>query len=102
MADQESKQCTVIVSYEVAHEDADRFLDSWEKANEFLREQPGFVSTALHRAVSANPDFRFVNVSCWESDDAFRAATQSQDFRDASGRLSPFPIHASAYEIVTT
>jgi heme-degrading monooxygenase HmoA len=102
MADESKKQCTVIVSYEVAHEDADRFLDSWEKANDFLRKQPGFVSTALHRAVSANPDFRFVNVSCWESDDAFRSATQSQDFRDASGRLVPFPIHASAYEVVKT
>lgn len=102
MAEQNKKQCTVIVSYEVAHEDADRFLDSWEKANDFLQKQPGFVSTALHRAVSANPDFRFVNVSCWESDDAFRSATQSQDFRDASGRLLPFPIHASAYEVVRT
>ena len=102
MANESKKQCTVIVSYEVAHEDADRFLDSWEKANDFLRQQPGFVSTALHRAVSANPDFRFVNVSCWESDDAFRTATQSQEFRDASGRLVPFPIHASAYEVVKT
>ena len=46
MADENKKQCTVIVSYEVAHEDADRFLDSWEKANDFLRQQPGFVSTA--------------------------------------------------------
>jgi hypothetical protein len=36
----------VTVTYEVAHEDADRFLDSWEKANEFLRKQPGFVGTA--------------------------------------------------------
>ncbi|HUR23518.1 MAG TPA: antibiotic biosynthesis monooxygenase family protein [Acidimicrobiales bacterium] len=102
MADKKEKQCTVIVSYEVAHEDAERFLDSWEKANNFLRKQPGFVSTALHRAVSANPDFRFVNVSCWENDDAFRSATQSQEFREASGRLVPFPIHASAYEIVKT
>ena len=94
------KQLTAIVAYEVAHEDRDRFLDSWEKANEFLKKQPGYVSTALHEAVSANPDFRFVNVSCWESDDAFRKATQSQHFREVSGRLAPFPIHASAYEIV--
>ena len=94
------KQCTAIVAYEVSAEDAERFLDSWEKANEFLREQPGLVSTALHRAESANPDFRFVNVSCWENADAFRAATQSQGFRDASGRLEAFPIHASVYEVV--
>lgn len=94
------RQCTVIVSYEVAHEDRERFLDSWDMANSFLKGQPGFLSTALHQAVSANPDFRFVNVSTWESDEAFRNATQSQDFRDASGRLAPFPIHASAYEVI--
>jgi len=96
------KQLTVIVSYEVAHEDSSRFLDSWEKANDVLRKQPGFVSNALHRAVSANPDFRFVNVSCWENEDAFRAATQSAEFQGASGRLNPFPLHASAYEVVRT
>jgi heme oxygenase (mycobilin-producing) len=96
----EDAQCTVIVSYEVAHEDRDRFLDSWDKANAFLKKQPGLVSTALHQAVSANPDFRFVNVSCWESADAFRKATQSPHFKEASGRLEPFPIHASAYEVI--
>ncbi len=95
-------QCTVIVAYEVAHADSERFLDSWEKANDFLRKQPGFVSNALHRAVSANPDFRFVNVSCWENDDAFRSATQSHDFQEISGRLAPFPVHAAVYELVRT
>ena len=96
------EQCTVIVAYEVAHEDCQRFMDSWEKANAALKEQPGFVSTALHKAVSANPDFRFVNISCWESDDAFRAATCSPAFQEASARLSPFPVHGSAYEVVKT
>lgn len=95
-------QCTAIVAYEVAYEDSDRFLDSWEKANAYLRKQPGFVSTTLHQAASASPDFRFVNISRWESDDAFRSATQSQGFREASGRLLPFPVHASVYEIVRT
>ena len=92
--------CTAIVAYEVSAEDSDRFLESWERANEFLKEQPGLRSTTLHKAASANPDFRFVNVSCWESADAFRAATQSQGFRDAAGRLEAFPIHASVYEVV--
>ena len=93
-------QCTAIVAYEVLAEDSERFLDSWEVANAFLTKQPGHVSTTLHRAESANPDFRFVNVSCWESADAFRTATQSQGFRDAAGRLEAFPIHASVYEVV--
>ena len=93
-------QCTAIVAYEVEADDAERFLDSWKIANDFLKEQPGFTSTALHRAVSANPDFRFVNISCWESDDAFRAATLSHGFLEASGRLQAFPIHAAAYEVM--
>ncbi len=93
------EQCHAIVAYEVSEADADRFLDSWERANGFLREQPGHVSTTLHRATSANPDFRFVNVSCWENADAFRAATQSQEFKEVSGRLEAFPIHAAVYEV---
>jgi heme-degrading monooxygenase HmoA len=97
--DEDGKEVTVIVAYEVAHEDSERFLDSWEKANACLQNQKGLTSTALHRAVSANPDFRFVNISTWSSADAFRKATQSQEFRDASGRLDAFTMHASAYEV---
>ena len=93
------EQVHAIVAYEVSEVDADRFLDSWERANEFLREQAGHVSTTLHRATSANPDFRFVNVSCWESADAFRAATQNLEFREKSGRLEAFPIHAAVYGV---
>lgn len=102
MADNDNQQLTVIVAYEVAYEDCDRFLDSWEKANDCLKEQPGFISTALHRAISANPDFRFVNVGRWESADAFRAATQGEGFRNASGRLDAFTMHAAAYEVART
>ena len=96
----EQGQCTVIVAYEVAHEDCERFIDSWEKANAYLKEQPGFVSTTLHKAVSANPDFRFVNIGCWENEDAFRNATQTHEFREVSARLVPFNLHAAAYEVV--
>ncbi len=90
-------QCIAIVAYEVAYEDSERFLDSWDRANAFLKDQAGFISNNLYQAVSANPDFRFVNVASWESADAFRAATQSEGFREASGRLEPFPVHASVY-----
>ena len=96
----EEDQCTAIIAYEVSQEDCERFVDSWERANNFLMEQPGHISTTLHRACSANPDFRFVNVSCWENAEAFRKATQSDEFREVAGRLEAFPIHASVYEVV--
>jgi len=92
--------CTAIVSYEVHGEDCDKFLNAWKKANAHVQAQPGHVSTTLHQSASANPDFRFVNVSCWDSADDFRAATQSEAFREASAQLEAYPIHAAVYDTV--
>ncbi|MGI9080382.1 MAG: antibiotic biosynthesis monooxygenase family protein [Acidimicrobiales bacterium] len=94
--------CTTIVAYEVNGEDCDKFLNAWKEANDYLKNQKGHTSTTLHQSASANPDFRFVNVSCWDSAEAFRLATQSEDFREASAKLEAYPIHASVYEVVET
>ena len=91
-------QCVAIVLYEVNAEDAEKFLNAWERANEFLKQQPGFVSTTLHHATSASPAFRFVNVAQWRSADDFRNATQSNGFSEASGALMAYTCHAAAYE----
>ena len=93
-------ECIGIVAYEVMNEDRERFLNAWNKANDFLKEQPGYVGTALHEAASANPHFRFVNVARWRNADDFRAATQSNGFQEASGALGAYPIHAAVYEVV--
>jgi len=94
--------CTTIVAYEVNGEDCDKFLNAWKEADAHLQKQKGHVSTTLHKSASANPDFRFVNVSCWDSADDFRAATQSEEFREASAKLEAYPVHASVYEVVET
>jgi len=88
------------VAYEVNGEDTDKFLNAWKKAQAHLKKQKGHVSTSLHKSASANPDFRFVNVASWASADAFRSATQSSAFREASSLLEAYPIHASVYEVV--
>jgi heme-degrading monooxygenase HmoA len=97
MADEE---CTAIVAYEVLNEDRPKFLEAWEKADEYLKGQPGYLRSELHQAVSANPDFRYVNIGCWKNAEDFRTATQSNGFREASGSLEAYPVHASAYEVV--
>ncbi len=94
------QECTAIVAYEVHAEDIDKFLNAWDQAHSYLKEQPGFISNALHQAVSANPHFRFVNIARWDSADSFRAATLSSAFSEASGPLAPYPIHASVYDVV--
>jgi heme-degrading monooxygenase HmoA len=92
--------CTAIVSYEVGCEDVDTFMDAWDQANAFLKKQPGHVGTQLYGAVSANPTFRFVAVAKWKSADDLRKAIQSSGYAEASGRLSAYPVHGSAYDVV--
>ena len=95
-----TKPCTAIVSYKVRDEDVDNFLNAWDRANDFLKKQPGHVSTTLHRAMSSSPPFRFVNVAKWKTVEDFRKATQSTGYQEASGWLRAYPVYASVYDAV--
>jgi len=62
--------------------------------------QRGYLSTRPHRSLSPQADFRFVNVARWESAQALQAlqaATAAPEFQNAP---TPFPFHASLYEVV--
>jgi heme-degrading monooxygenase HmoA len=77
----------------------DQFMGGWQRAADYLRSQPGFVGTRLHRAISPNARFRFVNVAEWESPQAFQAAVTSETFRNMAGGTPPN--YPSLYEVVT-
>ena len=77
---------------------ADRaFLEYWDRARRFLGAQDGYLWTRLHRSLSPEADFRFVNVALWQSAQAFQAAISHPEFGGAS---APFSFHASLYEVV--
>ena len=87
----------LINAFEVpAGQDA-AFLEGWERARDYLSTQQGYLATRLHRSLTPNAEFRFVNVALWESQQAFRAATAQPEFEGAS---IPFPFHASLYEVI--
>ena len=76
----------------------EEFLRGWERAADYMRQQPGFVSTRLHRALQPDARFRFVNVADWESPQDFQAAVGSEEFRQiASGAAPGSP---ALYEVV--
>ncbi len=64
----------------------DDFLRGWERAADYMRKQPGFVSTRLHRALVPDARFRFINVAEWESPEDFQAAVGRPEFRDIAAR----------------
>ena len=82
------------------HVSDDDFLAGWQRAADYLRTQPGFVSTRLHRAISPDPRFRFINVAECESPQHFHAAVTDPAFTGLA-KNSP-PNHPALYEVART
>lgn len=73
---------TLINSFVVPAGREAAFLELWTQTSEFFRAQPGFVALRLHRALSPNASFRFVNVAEWTSAQAFAAAHAVDRFHE--------------------
>jgi len=71
--------------------DEEIFLSAWQNDAAFMKRQPGFISTQLHRAIGDSPTY--LNYAVWESTDDFRAAFTHPEFRAA---LSSYPASAVA------
>ena len=71
--------------------DEPAFLEAWRDDAEFMKRQPGFISTQLHRAIGESPTY--LNYAVWESTAAFRAAFTHPEF---VAKLSAYPSSAVA------
>ena len=76
---QETGPVVLINTFNVAPEEADRLLAVWAEDAAFMKQQPGFISTQLHRGIAGSTTF--VNVAVWESAQALRAAFSSPAFQ---------------------
>ena len=71
--------------------DEQTFLKAWQDDAVFMKRQPGFISTQLHRAIGESPTY--LNYAVWESTAKFRAAFTHPEFRT---KLSTYPSSAVA------
>ena len=71
--------------------DEQTFLQAWQDDALFMKQQPGFISTQLHRAIGESPTY--LNYAVWESTAAFRVAFAHPEFR---ATLSAYPPSAVA------
>jgi heme-degrading monooxygenase HmoA len=67
------------------------FLKVWQDDAAFMKQQPGFISTQLHRAIGENPTY--LNYAVWESTAAFRAAFTNPGFL---AKLAAYPASSVA------
>jgi heme-degrading monooxygenase HmoA len=63
--------------------DADALLAAWERDANWMKRQPGYISTQLHRAIGGSS--LFLNYAVWESVAHFQAAFTHPEFRSALG-----------------
>jgi heme-degrading monooxygenase HmoA len=94
---------TLINSFEVAAGRDDAFYPLWQEISVYFREQPGYVSLRLHRAISPTAAYRFVNVANWASAEEFQAAHETDRFRELVGHpgLAEFPSSPALYQVFT-
>ena len=71
--------------------DEQTFLNAWQDDAAFMKQQPGFISTQLHRAIGESP--AYFNYAVWETMADFRAAFSHPEFR---AKLSAYPSSAVA------
>lgn len=71
--------------------DEGQFLHAWKDDAEFMKRQPGFISTQLHRAIGESPTY--LNYAVWDSTEAFRAAFTHPEF---IAKLGAYPSSAIA------
>jgi heme-degrading monooxygenase HmoA len=74
----------LINTFDVAPEEADQMLEIWAEDAAFMKQQPGFISTQLHRGIAGSTTF--INVAIWESAHALRAAFSSPEFQAHAAR----------------
>jgi heme-degrading monooxygenase HmoA len=64
----------------------DGLIDVWAADAEYMKAQPGFIATQLHRGTAGSGTL--LNVAVWESSAALRVAFLSEAFQQ---RLAAYP-----------
>jgi heme-degrading monooxygenase HmoA len=88
---QEVGPVILINKFTVKPEEADQLLKAWADDAAYMKRQPGFISTQLHRGIGGSGVF--VNYAVWESVEHFRRAFSNPEFQE---HLKAYPPSAVA------
>ena len=76
-----SDQVILINPFIVPEGKLEESIKYWESHRDFLKNQPGYVSTKLHQALQdqsflGEATYQLINIAVWESQEAFNLAAQ--------------------------
>lgn len=87
----DAESVVLVNPFNLDRADEAAFLQVWQDDAAFMKRQPGFISTQLHRAIGESPTY--LNYAVWESTAHFRAAFGHPEFR---AKISGYPASAVA------
>ncbi len=91
MQSNEDGSIILINVFTVDPSDVDALLTAWQHDATFMRKQPGYISTQMHKAIGGSGTF--VNYAIWESVESFRNAFTQPEFQK---RIAAYPESAVA------
>lgn len=81
----------LINKFTVEPDEAEQLVRAWAEDAAWMKRQPGFISTQLHRGIAGSGVF--LNFAVWESTAHFRAAFTNPEFQ---AKLEHYPSSAIA------
>ena len=77
--------------FTVDPQDEEALVAAWSHDAEFMKAQPGYISTQLHKGIGGSSTF--INYAVWESVESFRNAFGNPEFQK---RIGAYPQSAIA------
>ena len=77
--------------FTIAPEEEEELVKAWAHDAEFMKEQPGYISTQLHKGLAGSATY--INYAIWQDVESFRNAFTQPEFQK---RIAAYPSSAVA------
>ena len=79
----------LINKFNVDPDGVDQLLEAWASDAAFFKQQPGFISTQMHRGIGKSSVF--INYAVWESTDLYKNAINKYLSPETQSQLVKYP-----------
>ena len=91
---------TLINAFEVPKDKLEESILHWEHGRNFLKKQPGYISTALHQSINVDARFRLINIAKWESVETFTAAIKKMYAEPSTSKIEGLTPNPALYKVI--
>ena len=89
---------TLINLIEVTGKDIDKFVADWNNESKIMGQKPGFISATLYRSLLSDAKYQIINISQWQSYDAWKAENKDSGKQLTESLYRPTAWSTNTYE----